>query len=126
MKKQRIKLYLSGPMTGLTEEEYKKNFNEAEAYVKGYFGCNYEKVVVINPANKPFNTVDGLDYEDCMEIDFACIKVCDVIVLIDGWEKSKGANRELSYAIANQKEVYQLPWLDDYSSYVKPLRGFQQ
>jgi hypothetical protein len=105
MKKKCIKIYLSGKMTGLTPEEYGRIFKEAEEKVKKDFYHFYEKVLIINPDNKSVNTEYGWEYEDCMELDFALIKLCDAIYMLKNWEDSKGACRELHFARAYQKTI---------------------
>lgn len=106
MTKNRIKIYLSGPITGV--ENFKEKFKDAENRTRKILKEHYNTVAVINPAEKPFNVVDGFDYEDCMTIDFACIEVCDAIVLIEGHEKSPGSKRELDFAQFMSKKVYRL------------------
>lgn len=83
-------IYISGPITGV--DNYLDNFNAAEEALKelGY--------TVINPAR--FNSVlPDLKYEQYMSIDFALLDLCDYIYMLDGWQDSKGANREYGYAL---------------------------
>lgn len=102
-----IKIYLSGPMTGYTKEQYQKHFKEGEAKVKKYFKeLEYDKILIINPTEKPYNVVDGWEYEDVLKIDFTCIDICDAICLLPNWTASKGAQRELKYAESKDKKVY--------------------
>lgn len=102
-----IKIYISGGMTGFTEEEYKERFRDFELLVRNHLiREGYDKVIVFNPANKSTNVVDGMEYEDCLDIDFAFIKVSDAIAMMDGWNRSKGAKRELHMAMAYEKTVY--------------------
>lgn len=80
-------------MTGLPGYNYER-FNEVSALIRD---AGYE---VYNPAEYPF---DG-DLEDfpiraafaeyCHQI---CVE-CDVLILLEGWEGSKGANAELQIA----------------------------
>lgn len=84
-------VYLSGKITGLSEEEYKKAFNKAETKLKE-FGYR-----VINPARK--GVIPGYEWEDYMR---DCIKdLCDADLLyhLPNWEDSKGAKLEHEIAI---------------------------
>jgi len=88
--------YLSGPMRG--KKDYKKAFNEAaEKLKKG-------GVTVINPAGME-SVAGDLPYEAMMKLDLAMLAQADTIVMLSGWEKSLGANRELGFAMGAGKQV---------------------
>ena len=40
-----------------------------------------------------------------MDVCLKLIDTCDIVILLPGWQKSAGANREYGYALANKKEV---------------------
>lgn len=93
-KKTCIKVYVSGKMTGLTREQYEKNFKEAEEKVKKLFEKNYDEIIVFNPAFKTVNTCNGFKYEECMEMDFLLIKLSDIVYFMKNWLDSSVAKRE--------------------------------
>jgi hypothetical protein len=80
-------VYLSGPMSGL-KDFGRKAFSEAETILKkrGYR--------VLNPAWLP----GGMRYDQYMAISMSMLQQADIICLLPGWKKSKGANAE--YALA--------------------------
>ena len=90
-----IKIYLSGKMSGLTEEEYTRNFQRAALHyqAKGFRVVNpcdlSEKVLRDNP---------NATYEDFMTRDLVALRTCTHIALIDGWQTSPGAQREKAEA----------------------------
>jgi nucleoside 2-deoxyribosyltransferase len=59
---------------------------------------------VINPA-KLDEVLPKLTYQQFMVIDYKLIDLCDAIFMLDGWQKSKGAVAELSYAKTLCKKV---------------------
>lgn len=85
-----MKVYISGPITGLPYEEVEKAFNEAETRLQEQ---GYE---VVNPLN------NGLPREstwkDHMRADLKLLLDCDAIYMLDGWTNSKGAEIEFNLA----------------------------
>lgn len=84
------KVYLSGPITGREEKEYKADFNNAELYLTG---LGYD---VINPTSEV--VIENGSWEDYMKRDLVLLLRCDYIYLLDGWEYSKGARLEYNIA----------------------------
>lgn len=99
-------IYLSGKITG--NKNYKEEFQTAEDFLES-FGH-----IVLNPARLD-EIVEGLTYEQYMSICYRLIDVSDVIFMVGGWKKSKGANAELSYARSLGKKVM-------YQDYFRPFR----
>ena len=89
-------VYISGKITN--NENYKNDFLEAERWLKRN---NYTP---INPA-KVSEELLNLTYAQFMAIDYKLIEICDAIFMLDGWQKSKGACAELSYAKSLGKKV---------------------
>ena len=94
-----MRIYISGPITGIPN--YRKNFQEAAANLRwrGYDN-------LINPAEicevlpPEFTT-----YEEYMNMAMELLQMADAVVLLPGWEKSTGCNRELGYAMATDKLI---------------------
>ena len=59
---------------------------------------------VINPAL--FNFRRKLCYEEIMEFCLKALDTADAIVMFGDWEESRGANRELGYALGKGIKVY--------------------
>ena len=87
------KVYLSGPMTGISN--YKERFDEIahELESKGY--------TVLNPAALP----KGLAYGEYFPICIAMIEAAETVLMIPGWHQSKGACLEHMYAKTVGKEI---------------------
>lgn len=96
--------YLSGPITG--RKNYRQQFARAAGTLKelGY--------VVINPAElDQVLPVKEMGYEGIMRIDLEILATADYLVQLPGWEDSKGANRELGFALGADKIVVSLEQL---------------
>lgn len=76
-----MKLYLSGPISGHDLKERFEAFKKVEEKVKA-LGHEAVNPMVISPPE--------LDYKDCMREDLKALLDCDGIVLMDGWQNSKG------------------------------------
>ena len=81
-------LYLCGPMSGLPEFNYPA-FREAEKLIRERYGCR-----VLNPARQP----DGLTWEEYMRRGCADVVSATVVIVLPGWQKSKGAQEEMACA----------------------------
>ena len=96
--------YLSGPITG--HKNYRQQFARAAGALKemGY--------AVINPAELGAALpLDQMSYEDIMKIDTELLAAADYLVQLPGWEDSKGANRELGFALGTDKIIVSLEQL---------------
>lgn len=95
--------YLSGPVTG--NPDYKKQFAWS---AKQLTRMGYD---VINPA--ALSQVVPIESRSMsiMEIDMLLLSKADYLIQLPGWENSRGANRELGYALATGKIVVSLEHL---------------
>lgn len=85
----RERVYLSGPMTGLPDDNRPAFNNEARRLrAAGYR--------VVNPAE--VNPGQSLDWHQCVRKDMALLPTCDTLALLPGWEHSDGAHLELHVA----------------------------
>lgn len=85
------RMYLSGPMSGLPDFNY-PTFRRiaADLTSRGY--------VVSNPADN--GLPDGLSWEDYIRTDIRMLLDCDAVVVLPGWETSRGASLEVTIARA--------------------------
>ena len=84
-----MRIYISGPMTGIPEFNFPA-FNQAATRLRG---CGLD---VVNPAE--INKDTTMSWEDCMRADIKALCDCDTIVMLPGWENSKGAHLEVHIA----------------------------
>jgi hypothetical protein len=91
------RVYISGPIAHYDLEDRKEVFRDMECLLRrnGYIPVN------------PFN--NGLpqpgDWQDHMKADIKLLLNCQYIVLLPGWEKSKGCRLELDVAMSTGLEV---------------------
>lgn len=82
-------VYISGPMSGIEDWNFPA-FNAAADKLRA---AGYP---VINPAD--FGVKEGQTWRECLARDLAALVHCDVLVLLPGWIKSKGACLEVHVA----------------------------
>lgn len=92
-----MKIYISGKITGC--DNYFDKFEDASIKLK-QMGLD-----VVNPALTNGTLPKNTTYEQYMKISLCMLDMCDAIYMIDGWENSCGANRELGYAIAKDIKI---------------------
>ncbi len=85
-----MKVYIAGPMTGLP------------LYNRPAF--NRKACELISKGYTPVHTADmplGLKYETYMEESFKRLKECEAVLLLEDWDLSPGAMREVYFAHQN-------------------------
>lgn len=91
-----MKVYISGPITGLEKDVYMENFKRAQELIRAA-GCK-----AINPAAVNERLPEGTTHEEYMKMSITMMDMCNAIYLLKGWEESKGANIEFEHAIKNK------------------------
>ena len=84
-----MKVYISGPITGVPD--YEKNFQSAEYYLSG---LGYEVVNPVKIGKKLERKNPAPAYEDYMRTDIAALIECDAIFMLEGSSFSSGAKCE--------------------------------
>ena len=90
-------IYISGPITN--EPDYMDHFIQAEIFI-------YEKMLknecdytgIINPARINERFPCDFTHDDYMKICLAELDLCHGVYMLKGWQHSKGANMEHTYA----------------------------
>ena len=98
------KVYLSGKIAGLSEEEYKQNFAQAAMDALEFFPD--EQVTIVNPATLPAIHNSWADY---LIRDLMLLKDCDAIVMLPDWTDSNGAKVEHAFAEGMGIEIQYIP-----------------
>lgn len=88
-----MRLYISGPMTGIHALNYQA-FQAAAERLRG------QGVTVISPHEIVPPGAPPWSWEQHMRADLAALLTCDVVVLLHGWETSRGAQLEKTVAEA--------------------------
>jgi hypothetical protein len=78
-------IYISGPMTGLPENNFPA-FHTAAERLKG---LGYQ---VINPADI---VPEVMTWEACMRADIKALMGADIVAVLPGWQDSKGTRIEV-------------------------------
>lgn len=92
-------IYIAGPISGT--DDYMERFKSAEEKIRSVGFIPVNPTVVSEPL-----VAAGCEYEEFMSVTHELLKVCGAILLLEEWESSRGAQRELLYALENGYEVY--------------------
>lgn len=93
-----MKLYLSGKITGTSDAPERFGTAQTALAVAGY--------TVVNP----LEVTQADTWESCMRDDIKALLDCDGIVMLEGWERSRGAQLELHIAEALGMPIYTLAY----------------
>lgn len=105
-----MRVYISGPISGRPDEEWRAEFNAAEQKLTEQ-GHTVENPVRISGSVERLCENGGRrpSYGDYMRMDLCILLTCDAIAMLPGWLQSKGARIELSVAEACGLEVMEVP-----------------
>lgn len=129
-----MKVYISGPISGLTQDEYTEAFARAEALAisEGHEPVNPIKVLACE-SEDCWDRLGGADtlptpgggapvkddgttflhhYGCYIKYDIIALLECEAIAMLPFWYRSRGANLEL--AIANMCGILRYAISDDY------------
>ena len=105
--------YISGPITGFDLDERRQTFAHAKSEVERILGVEVVNPMEVTPGCDNLCNEDrtnAIPYEhtwQCwMKYDIIAMLNCDTIVMLPGWEDSKGAQTERHMAIALGYRVY--------------------
>lgn len=85
-----MKVYISGPITGIPYDKVEMSFNLAENRLKE------EGFEVVNPLNNGLAVSSS--WREHMKADIKLLMECDTIYLLKGYKESKGAMIEYDLA----------------------------
>lgn len=92
-----MRIYISGPISGLLYEDVRDRFDRVERYFKN------QGVEVVNPMKNGLPA--SAPWHEHMLRDLELLDGCDTIYMLDGWRKSKGALLEFAKAIEARKTI---------------------
>lgn len=79
---------------------------------------------IINPARITANLPENTPYMKYIRVMLECLKGCDFIFMLNGWENSKGAKLEHAYAkCAGMKILYEEDVVKKEKKYYWKLKG---
>lgn len=93
----RVKVYISGPITGIDPELCRARFAAAkkELHQRG-----------MEPVSPLENGLpDDAPYDEHMKRDLEMLADCRIIYMLNSWERSKGCRIEFNTAIAAKKLI---------------------
>lgn len=92
-----MRLYMSGPVSN--NPNFMEDFADAEARLKR----RYPDLIIFNPAR--FFEDTNWSYDEIMKRCLEMIRFCDAVVLLKGWQDSKGALAEMDEASLQNKRI---------------------
>lgn len=109
------RVYLSGPMTGIPDNNFPA-FHEWAARLRA------QGFDVVSPAE----IQEAGTWELCLRADIREMTTCEAIALMPGWENSRGAQLELHLAHRLGMEVMHLPLQFDLVAHLRRQRDFSE
>ena len=103
-------VYVAGPYAGKTIFHQWLNVYRAWRVARILWGRGY---AAICPHTNSLLMDSTLDWDGWLTGDEAIIDRCDLVVFLPTWRQSRGARREMRYALLKQKDIVTLGhWKD--------------
>ena len=90
-----MRIYLSGKITGREKDDYTRQFARAEQFYKS---GGFDVVNPVKIGEEILKRNPKATYSEIMAADLKALAECTHIVLLEGWEESKGAKMEKAEA----------------------------
>lgn len=99
-------IYIASPYSGKNYFEIERNINKAAEIGSKLLRRGWN--VFIPHLNFNHGELWGLNFEheDWLKLDLDILKRCDAIYLCEGWNESKGCQKEFHYAYKNNITIY--------------------
>jgi nucleoside 2-deoxyribosyltransferase len=97
-------IYVAGPISAPTAWQREANIRRAEWFALALYRADFAPICVHSGARMFYGEIDE---EVAMKADFAIIERCDALLLVTGWQRSKGTLREIAFAHKISKPVFQ-------------------
>lgn len=110
-------VYISGPITGIPNHN-EESFDNADRLLSD---LGYETINPINNDKRSRNK----SWAFYMCLDMVSVAKADVLVLLPGWEQSKGAVIEIAVAERLEKEILEITnpaFIQDDVLYLQPIK----
>ena len=101
-----MRVYLAGPMTGLPH-------NNTPAFEQAYDYLERRGLEVVLPPG--MSTSDDVSYRDVLPKDIVAMATCDAVVLLPGYEQSRGVGLEVHAADLFEMPVFAPGSTDDWA-----------
>ena len=95
-----IKVYIAGAYTANTDEQITKNIEQADNMFHYLLSRGYAPFSSHLKSGFRHTRGDDFDktYDLWMDYSLTFLEVCDVMLILEGYEKSKGVAMEIEYA----------------------------
>jgi hypothetical protein len=112
MNRGHLLVYLSGPITGSDHGTVQEH---AIAGLEALLACTRLGIPAICPQlTGAFPAAWAVSWEQWMAVDLALVEHCTHVLMLPGWETSRGARQERTYALRiGTPVVYDLEALTD-------------
>jgi len=98
------RVYLAGPMTGIPEHNF-------PAFMEAARELRRRGIKVYNPADRPFQRRLGMPLEYYLGYELRAVCNAEAVVVLPGWEHSRGTQIETTVAYLLNKPVLVYPTL---------------
>lgn len=95
---KRTLIYIAGSYSAETREERDQNIAVAEAMAQVLLAHGYA-VICPHTMTHGWEDAPNLTREDFIQNDLRIMENCDMVFLVDGWQDSEGARREMKRAM---------------------------
>lgn len=92
-----MKVYISGPITGLEEDVFRKAFNDRAALLAAG-GLTPVNPLMVEKGDCACPPAPRHLWSCCLKADLRALLDCDAISTLPGWERSHGARIEVMVA----------------------------